>query len=115
MVLLELDRIEQDDELTYEQFLVLETNLLLSGLGQHDQRRYMRIDIDNRNYCTIEERIGSVGTALSDEQFANYVNRSVYKPPNSDLEVNRTVVDYVKCRMSVNYFLVLLEFPIDTD
>ncbi|KAG8074786.1 hypothetical protein GUJ93_ZPchr0006g45763 [Zizania palustris] len=99
-VLLALDRIEQDNGLTYEQLLVLETNLFLSGLGLHDQHRDMRMDIDNMSYeelLALEERIGSVSTALSDEQLAKCLNRSVYKKPNSDLEVNRTVVDDVKC------------------
>ncbi|KAF0903884.1 hypothetical protein E2562_029968 [Oryza meyeriana var. granulata] len=99
-VLLALDRIEQDDELTYEQLLVLETNLFLSGLGLHDRHRDMRMDIDNMSYeelLALEEQIGSVSTALSDEQLVKCLNRSVYKPPNSDLEVNRAVVDDVKC------------------
>uniref|UniRef100_A0A0D9WTM3 RING-type E3 ubiquitin transferase n=1 Tax=Leersia perrieri TaxID=77586 RepID=A0A0D9WTM3_9ORYZ len=99
-VLLALDRIEQDDELSYEQLLVLETNLFLSGLGLHDQHRDLRMDIDNMSYeelLALEERIGSVSTALSDEQLVKCLNRSVYKLPNSDLEVHKAVVDDIKC------------------
>ncbi|XP_006656423.1 uncharacterized RING finger protein P32A8.03c-like [Oryza brachyantha] len=99
-VLLALDRIGQDDELSYEQLLVLETNLFLSGLGLHDQHRDMRMDIDNMSYeelLALEERIGSVSTALSDEQLVKCLNRTVYKLPNSDLEVNRAVLDDIKC------------------
>ncbi|BAF20365.1 uncharacterized protein [Oryza sativa Japonica Group] len=99
-VLLALDRIEQDDELTYEQLLVLETNLFLSGLGLHDQHRDMRMDIDNMSYeelLALEERIGSVSTALSDEQLVKCLKRNVYKLPNSDLEANRAVLDDAKC------------------
>ncbi|XP_062234260.1 uncharacterized protein LOC133931402 isoform X2 [Phragmites australis] len=99
-VLLALDRIEQYDELTYEQLLVLETNLLLSGLGLNDQHQDMRLDIDNMSYeelLALEEQIGSVSTALSEEQFAKCVSRSVYKARNSEREVNKIVVDDVKC------------------
>ncbi|GJM97577.1 hypothetical protein PR202_ga14512 [Eleusine coracana subsp. coracana] len=99
-VLLALDRIEQDNELTYEQLLVLETNLLLGGLGLHDQHHDMRLDIDNMSYeelLALEEQIGSVSTALSEEQFAKCVNRSVYKARNRERELNSIVVDDVKC------------------
>uniref|UniRef100_A0A0A9FWF0 RING-type E3 ubiquitin transferase n=1 Tax=Arundo donax TaxID=35708 RepID=A0A0A9FWF0_ARUDO len=99
-VLLALDRIDQDDELTYEQLLVLETNLLLSGLGLHDQHQDMRLDIDNMSYeelLALEEKIGSVSTALSEEQFTKCVNRSVYEARNSEREVNKIVVDDVRC------------------
>ncbi|KQK17329.1 E3 ubiquitin-protein ligase Praja-1 isoform X2 [Brachypodium distachyon] len=99
-VLLALDRIEQDDELTYEQLLVLETNLFLSGLGLHDQHRDMRMDIDNMSYeelLQLEDRIGSVSTALSEEQVAKCLDLHVYKEANSVLEVNRAVLDDIKC------------------
>ncbi|CAL8103040.1 unnamed protein product [Prunus armeniaca] len=49
-VLLALDRIEQDEELSFEQILVLETNLFLNGLNFYDQHRDMRLDIDNMSY-----------------------------------------------------------------
>lgn len=73
-VLLALERIEQDEELSYEvvnfqifgsskltrsfkyfpfvlqQLLVLETNLLLNGLNFYDQHRDMRLDIDDMSY-----------------------------------------------------------------
>ncbi|KAL6603569.1 hypothetical protein ACP70R_043930 [Stipagrostis hirtigluma subsp. patula] len=99
-VLLALDRIEQDDELAYERLLVLETNLFLNGLGLHDQHQDMRLDIDNMSYeelLALEEQIGSVSTALSEEQFVKYVNRSVYKARNSEREMSKIVVDDVKC------------------
>ncbi|CAN6220257.1 unnamed protein product [Urochloa humidicola] len=99
-VLLALDRIEHDDELTYEQLVVLETNLLLSGLGLHDQHQDMRLDIDNMSYeelLALEEHIGSVSTALTEEQFANCVNQSVYEARNSVRDANDTAVDDVKC------------------
>ncbi|KAG2613935.1 hypothetical protein PVAP13_4KG384200 [Panicum virgatum] len=99
-VLLALDRIEHDDELTYERLLVLETNLLLSGLGLHDQHQDMRLDIDNMSYeelLALEEHIGSVSTALTEEQFAKWVNQSVYKAKKSDRDVNKITVDDVKC------------------
>lgn len=158
-MLLALDRIEHDDELTYEvcplpwypnlflplptlhwdifwtkwqQLLVLETNLLLSDLGLHDQHQDMRMDIDNMSYevllstswlhylcefnilwkslnvrfvfgfvsqelLALEEHIGSVSTALTEEQFAKYVNQSMYEARNSDRNMNKITVDDVKC------------------
>ncbi|RCV22772.1 hypothetical protein SETIT_4G247100v2 [Setaria italica] len=99
-VLLALDRIEHDDDLTYEQLLVLETNLLLSGLGLHDQHQDMRLDIDNMSYeelLALEEHIGSVSTALTEEQFAKCINQSVYEARNSDRDGNNIEVDDVKC------------------
>ncbi|KAL2548142.1 RING/U-box superfamily protein [Forsythia ovata] len=50
-VLLALERIEQDEELTREQVFALETSLFLSGLSRYyDQHRDMRLDIDNMSY-----------------------------------------------------------------
>ncbi|KAG5244527.1 E3 ubiquitin-protein ligase [Salix suchowensis] len=49
-VLLALERIEQDEELSYEQLLVLETNFVLNGLNFYDQHREMRLDIDDMSY-----------------------------------------------------------------
>lgn len=97
-VLLALDRIEQEAELSYEQLLVLETNLLVGAFASHDQHSNMRMDIDNMSYeelLALEERIGSVSTALSEEQFAKCLRRSMYRPVAA--EVNRSVVDDIKC------------------
>ncbi|KAF7097583.1 hypothetical protein CFC21_099384 [Triticum aestivum] len=99
-VLLALERIEQHDELSYEQLLVMETNLFLSGLGLNDQHRDMRMDIDDMSYeelLQLEDRIGSVSTALSEEQLEKCLSRVVYKRANPALEVNKPVVDDVKC------------------
>ena len=49
-ILPELDRIEQDIELNYEELLIMETGLLLGGLSFYDQHRDMRLDIDNMSY-----------------------------------------------------------------
>ncbi|KAL5212529.1 hypothetical protein ABZP36_023376 [Zizania latifolia] len=97
-VLLALNRIEQEAELTYEQLLVLETNLLLGAFASHDQHSDMRMDIDNMSYeelLALEERIGSVSTALSEEQFVKCLRRSTYRPV--DTEANAQVVDDIKC------------------
>ncbi|XP_052209431.1 uncharacterized protein LOC127812903 isoform X2 [Diospyros lotus] len=82
-VLLALERIEQDEELTYEQFLALETNLFLGGLGIYDQHRDMRLDIDNMSYeelLALEEKMGTVSTALSEEALSKCLQRSIYQP-----------------------------------
>lgn len=80
-VLLALERIEQDEELTYEQLLVLETNLFLGGLSFHDQHREMRLDIDNMSYeelLALEEKMGTVSTALTEEALSKCLERSIY-------------------------------------
>ncbi|WCJ30516.1 RING/U-box superfamily protein [Euphorbia peplus] len=92
-VLLALERIEQDEELTYEQLLVLETSLFLNGLNFYDQHRDMRLDIDNMSYeelLALEERMGTVSTALTEEALSDCVKTSIYdsgsrKNKSSDL------------------------------
>ncbi|PIA40795.1 hypothetical protein AQUCO_02400101v1 [Aquilegia coerulea] len=82
-VLHALERIEHDEELTYEQLLVLETNLFLSGLGFRDQHREMRLDIDNMSYeelLALGEKMGTVSTGLTEEQLSNCLKRSFFMP-----------------------------------
>ncbi|KAF5187309.1 E3 ubiquitin-protein ligase mbr2 [Thalictrum thalictroides] len=82
-VLLALERIEHDEELTYEQLLVLETNLFLSGLGFRDQHREMRLDIDNMSYeelLALGEKMGTVSTGLTEEQLSKCLKRSFFMP-----------------------------------
>ncbi|KAM0863864.1 hypothetical protein ACQ4PT_044305 [Festuca glaucescens] len=106
-VLLALDRIEQEAELTYEQQLrVLETNLLLGAFASHDQHRDMRMDIDNMSYeelLELEERIGSVSIALSEEQFAKCIRRRLYRPATA--EVKTSIVDDIKCSICQEEFI----------
>ncbi|KAJ8758716.1 hypothetical protein K2173_000437 [Erythroxylum novogranatense] len=104
-VLLALERIERDEVLTYEvvnfwsvmstvgfkltyehfcilqQLLVLETNLFLNGLSFYDQHRDMRLDIDNMSYeelLALEERMGTVSTALPEEALSKCLKTSIY-------------------------------------
>ncbi|KAE9587004.1 hypothetical protein Lal_00004943 [Lupinus albus] len=91
-VLLALERLEQDVELTHEQILMLESNLFLNGLSFHDQHRDMRLDIDNMSYeelLALEERIGTVSTALTEEALLECLKRSFYQPSPSDDEAER--------------------------
>ncbi|XP_010526271.1 PREDICTED: E3 ubiquitin-protein ligase RLIM-like [Tarenaya hassleriana] len=86
-ILPELDRIERDIELNYEDLLVIETGLLLGGLSFHDRHRDMRLDIDNMSYeelLALEERIGSVSIALSEEAISKCMERSIYQITVSD-------------------------------
>lgn len=86
-VLLALERIEQDEELTYE-LLALETNLLLSGLNFYDQHRDLRLDIDSMSYeelLALEERMGTVSTALPEEAVSKCLQRSIYQGMHSEL------------------------------
>ncbi|KAK8520272.1 hypothetical protein V6N13_031265 [Hibiscus sabdariffa] len=81
-VLLALERIEQDEELTYEQLLVLETSLLLDGLNFYDQHREMRLDIDDMSYeelLDLEEKMGNVSTVLSEEALSKCITKSIYE------------------------------------
>ncbi|CAN8252229.1 unnamed protein product [Cochlearia groenlandica] len=101
-VLLALERIEQDEELTYEQLVVLETNLFLNGVTSfHDQHRDMRLDIDNMSYeelLALEEEMGTVSTALSEEALLKSLKSSIYHPtdePGNTMYLNKD--DDVKC------------------
>ncbi|TYI25723.1 hypothetical protein ES332_A05G070000v1 [Gossypium tomentosum] len=81
-VLLELERIEQDEELTYEQLLVLETSLLLNGLDFYDRHRDMRLDIDDMSYeelLALEERMGTVSTAVPEAALSKCLKSGIYK------------------------------------
>ncbi|XP_043721493.1 E3 ubiquitin-protein ligase MBR2-like [Telopea speciosissima] len=99
-VLMALERIEQDEELTYEQLLILETNLFMGGLGFHDQHREMRLDIDNMSYeelLALEEKMGSVSTALTEEALSKCLKRSFYIPASLDTVSVDCGDDDVKC------------------
>ncbi|XP_076891730.1 uncharacterized protein LOC143543249 [Bidens hawaiensis] len=79
-VLLALSRFEEDDELTYEQ--LLEASLFLGGLNFFDQHRDMRLDIDNMSYeelLVLEEKMGTVSTALSAEELSKCIKTGVYE------------------------------------
>ncbi|KAL5559386.1 hypothetical protein UlMin_035597 [Ulmus minor] len=88
-VLLALDRIGNDEEMTFEQMLVLETNMFLTGL--YDQHRDMRLDIDNMTYeelLALEERMGTVSTAVPEEALSECLKRSIYQSmPLEDVAV----------------------------
>ncbi|XP_008789648.2 E3 ubiquitin-protein ligase RLIM-like [Phoenix dactylifera] len=74
---LPLERIEQDEELTYEQL----SGLVLDGLNFHDQHSDMRMDIDNMTYeelLALEEKMGTVSTALTEEALSKCLERSIY-------------------------------------
>ncbi|GJY31148.1 E3 ubiquitin protein ligase MBR2-like protein isoform X1 [Tanacetum coccineum] len=109
-VLLALDRIEQDEELSYEQLLALETNLFLGGLNLYDQHRDMRLDIDNMSYeelLVLEEKMGTVSTALSEEELSKCIKTSVFI--SVQLEKERTGcnsgVDDSKCSICQEEFV----------
>ncbi|GMI89516.1 hypothetical protein like AT5G24870 [Hibiscus trionum] len=110
-VLLALERIEQDEELTYEQLLVLETSLFLNGLNFYDQHRDMRLDIDNMSYeelLALEERMGNVSTALSEEAMSKCLAKTVYEVTSLEgakvsCEVEK---DDVKCSICQEEYVV---------
>ncbi|KAL3818413.1 hypothetical protein ACJIZ3_004318 [Penstemon smallii] len=101
-VLLALERMEQNEELTHEQILALETSLFLSGLNLYDQHRDMRLDIDNMSYeelLALEEKMGSVSTALPKETLFKCFNRGTYQATKSQVRVKESdEVEYdTKC------------------
>ncbi|CAM8955519.1 unnamed protein product [Rhodiola kirilowii] len=90
-MLLALDRIEHDEEMSNEHLLALESNLFLGGLNFHDQHRDMRLDIDDMSYeelLALEERMGSVSTALSEEALAKCIDKRVYKPKSLEASLS---------------------------
>ncbi|XP_022962264.1 probable E3 ubiquitin-protein ligase RHG1A isoform X1 [Cucurbita moschata] len=101
-VLLALERIEHEEELTYEQATLLETNLFLSGLNVYDQHRDMRLDIDNMSYeelLALEERMGTVSTAVTEEALSQCLNRSIYQSTHAEDTIagGSEYEDSVKC------------------
>ncbi|GAA0143183.1 ubiquitin-protein ligase [Lithospermum erythrorhizon] len=86
-VLMDLERIDQSGEMTYERLLALETNLFLSSLNVLDQHSGMRMDIDNMSYeelLALEEKMGNVSTALSEDAITKCLQRSIYQPQSSE-------------------------------
>ncbi|KAG0479601.1 hypothetical protein HPP92_010459 [Vanilla planifolia] len=81
-VLQSLERFDQDGDLRYEQLMLLESNLFLEGFSFNDQHRDMRMDIDNMTYedlLALEEKMGSVSTALPEEAFSKCLKRSTFR------------------------------------
>ncbi|XP_047261633.1 E3 ubiquitin-protein ligase RLIM isoform X2 [Capsicum annuum] len=110
-VLVALERMEQDEELTYEQVLVLETNLFLGGLNFYDQHRGMRLDIDNMSYeelLALEERMGSVSTALSEEVLSKCIRKSIYQAIPSEMWEfgSNENEDEVKCTICQEEYVI---------
>ncbi|ESW33306.1 hypothetical protein PHAVU_001G059300 [Phaseolus vulgaris] len=101
-ILLALERIQQGRELTHEQILSFGTNLFDNGLNFYDHHRDMRLDIDDMSYeelLALEERMGTVSTALSEEALAESLKRSIYQsPPTHDTDENcNEDKDDIKC------------------
>ncbi|CAN7035945.1 unnamed protein product [Brassica oleracea var. botrytis] len=101
VVLLALERIEHDHELTYEQLASLETNLFSSGMIRfHDQHSDMRIDIDNMSYeelLALGDEIGTVSTALSEEALSRSLKKSIYQETDETGAISLDKDDDIKC------------------
>ncbi|GFP81611.1 probable E3 ubiquitin-protein ligase hip1 [Phtheirospermum japonicum] len=101
-MLLALERIEQDEELTHADLLELETTLFLGGLNLYDRHREMRLDIDDMSYeelLALEERMGTVSTAIPREALSKCLARSVYEagPLKVQLTGSANDGDDIKC------------------
>nr|XP_027079378.1 probable E3 ubiquitin-protein ligase RHG1A [Coffea arabica]XP_027079379.1 probable E3 ubiquitin-protein ligase RHG1A [Coffea arabica] len=101
-VLLALERIGQDEE--YEHLLALENDLFLGHLNFYDQHRDMRLDIDNMSYeelLALEERMGTVSTAFSEEAFAKCITKSIYQTATADVGAAGCSEDEADIRCSI--------------
>lgn len=110
-MLMALERIEQDEELSYEQLLALETNMLLGSLQLYDQHRDMRLDIDNMSYeelLALEERMGTVSTAVPEETLSKCLTITMYQNPSLDLGVDEygNDEDEIKCSICQEEYVI---------
>ncbi|XP_023524149.1 uncharacterized protein LOC111788150 [Cucurbita pepo subsp. pepo] len=110
-VLLALERIEQEEELTYEQAILLETSMFLNSLNINDQHRDMRLDIDNMTYeelLDLEERMGTVSTALSEEALTECLDTSIYqsKPGGRAATGSIEELSDIKCCICQEEYLI---------
>ncbi|ESQ41015.1 hypothetical protein EUTSA_v10013256mg [Eutrema salsugineum] len=100
-VLLALERIERDQELTYEQLASLETNLFSNGMiSFYDQHRDMRLDIDNMSYeelLALGDKMGTVSTALSEEALSRSLKKSIYLETDETCASSLNKDDDIKC------------------
>ncbi|XP_010422822.1 PREDICTED: probable E3 ubiquitin-protein ligase RHG1A [Camelina sativa] len=100
-VLLALERIEHDEELTYEQLASLETNLFSSSMFRfYDQHRDMRLDIDNMSYeelLALGDKMGTVSTALSEEALSRSLKQSIYQGTDETGAISLVKDDDIKC------------------
>ncbi|XP_009403311.2 uncharacterized protein LOC135581673 isoform X1 [Musa acuminata AAA Group] len=106
--LLALEHIEQDEELTYEQLSVLETSLFFCGLSFHDQHRALRMDIENMSYeelLALEEKMGTVSTALSEEQLSKCLKRNLYEPTYQATGIAVCGDENMKCSICQEEFI----------
>ncbi|KAL2318275.1 hypothetical protein Fmac_032151 [Flemingia macrophylla] len=111
-VLMALERIEQDVELSHEQILMLETDWFLNGLNFYDHHRDMRLDIDNMSYeelLALEERMGTVSTALTEEALAECLIKNIYQSAPSEDAADETCnedKDDIKCCICQEEYVV---------
>ncbi|CAH2073207.1 unnamed protein product [Thlaspi arvense] len=100
-VLLALERIEHDQELTHEQLASLGTNLFSSGMFRfYDQHSDMRLDIDNMSYeelLALGDKMGTVSTALSEEALSRSLKKSIYQETDETSAIALNKEDDIKC------------------
>lgn len=92
-VLLALERIERAQRL-----LSLESNFFFGSLVLRDQHRNMRMDIDSMTYeeiLALEEKIGTVSTALSEEMLSKCLKKGIYNKKLLEIQVCSS--DDIKC------------------
>ncbi|KAL0709321.1 hypothetical protein Bca4012_016299 [Brassica carinata] len=100
-ILLALERIEHDQELTYEQLASLETNLFSSDMIRfYDQHSDMRLDIDNMSYeelLALGDEMGTVSTALSEEALSRSLRKNIYQETGETGAISLNKDDDIKC------------------
>ncbi|KAJ8500030.1 hypothetical protein OPV22_010582 [Ensete ventricosum] len=108
-VLLALERIEQDEGFTYEQLAALGNHLSLDSRSFYDQYRDMRMDIDNMSYedlLALEEKMGTVSTALTEEALSRCLKRSPYMSSSLISGISGLDEDEVKCSICQEEFVM---------
>eukprot|EP00249_Psilotum_nudum_P022556 c28562_g3_i2 orf=676-3363(+) len=80
-ILAALEHARRNNELSFEEWVMLDPSVIFGGIDMHDQHSDMRLDVDNMSYeelLALEERIGNVSTGLSDETIAKCLRTSKY-------------------------------------
>eukprot|EP00249_Psilotum_nudum_P023739 c28966_g2_i2 orf=867-3347(+) len=105
-ILTALEHVDRDEDLSYEQVLMLEATIMFGGMGLHDQFTDMRLDVDDMSYeelLALGERIGNVSTGLSEDAIGKCLKRSQYVSLNTYINYPPQEIE-VKCSVCQEEF-----------
>lgn len=89
-ILSALEHARRNEDLTFEELVMLDPSLIYGGIDMHDQHSDMRMDVDNMSYeelLALEERIGNVSTGLTDETISKCLRESKYSSLDATVAV----------------------------